>query len=283
MAPRAQVAFTPSADILWDGELPPAFRTTVTGILGQELSDDQWGGLCSVVRGDSMWLNHEYAAASLSDQKKAAGNLVKASEDLVIAIEAANTLAMGSLVRHRVAEKWDQIYDRSAEFERHRDAMADDIAYVLEQAGHGAAREQAAQLLSDWLSRGILVHPSQPSDFLVDLEQFRAAAGLLSAGFKRGTEYSNEAGDAWVNFIGRLTEWLAECGFRTGASKSAIISHGKITYLAEAVNSLIPDMLDESGARVAKQMRRPPIEQDSLAGAIIKAQKEYAARAPRPD
>lgn len=283
MAPRPQVAFTPSVDIMWDGELPPSFRTTVTEILGRELNDEEWGGLCSVVRGYAMWLNHEYAAAPLADQKRAAGNLVKAIEDLITAIEAANSLAMGSLVRHRVAEKWYQIYDRPAEFERHRDAMADDITYILEVAGHGAAREQADQLLGDWLSRGMLVHPSQPSDFLVDLEQFRAAAGLLSAGLKNGTEYSQEVGEAWVDFIGRLTEWLAGCGFRTGASKSAIISHGKITYLAEAVNALIPDILDESGARSVKQMRRPPIEQDSLAGAIIKAQKEYAERAPKPE
>jgi hypothetical protein len=91
-----------------------------------------------------------------------------------------------------------------------------------------------------------------------------------------GQEHFAVEGSAWVEFVGQLSEWLAASGFPTGASKSnAFGNNGKITALVKAINEIIPEQVDSEGKRLPRQMRRVSISDDSLAGSIIDARKEY--------
>lgn len=285
MAPIIKQAWTPSVEVHWHGELPDSFRAEVDAILGRSLSDEAWHRLNRVTFAYSFFLNREYVAATLADQKKAVKQLLGATEELLSAIEAADAPEMGLVVTNRLAEKWDDLYDRSAEYDRHVQGMSDDIAYILKFNGHGAPEEQAQQCIDDWTGRGMLVRPSMPTDFVNLLGQFRDAVRLFSSGLAKGNELYDELGDGWIEFVGQLTDWGDEFGLKLWASKSELFggSAGTITYLAKAINEQIPEMREPDGSRSVKQMRRPAISDASLAASIFKARAKYQARRPQGD
>lgn len=278
MAPRPKLAWTRSADVLWFGEPVACFRVQASGILGRHLSDAEYAGLCGVIRRYSMLLNHEYQTAPLQDHVKAASDVLDGAITLLDRIEAADQPQMGTIVTGSVGDAWADIYDHGAEFERNENSMAADIQALLLQHGvePDAASQSARELLGGWKAGGQLVHPSQPADFIVLLREFCGAADLYNARLKSGQALVSVRGEAWVQHIGQVTEWMRSCGFLTGPSKGATYgNHGRITYLVKAINDQIPILTDEHGAPLQKQMRRPGIGDVGLAGSIHKAQNEY--------
>jgi hypothetical protein len=278
MAPRTKQAWTRSADVIWRGEPVACFRIQACGILGRHLSEEEYGGLCRVLFAYSLLLNHEYQAATLKDHKKAARDVLIATEALLAAIEHADQPEMGSVVRAAMAETWDEVYDHGAEFERNQASMVSDIKSLLVERGDDdpGAEARAWEVVRGWLGGGQTTYPSQPADMIVLLHEFRDAANLYNAKLKTGRAHTSTMGHAWIEFVGQLTEWMTSCGFLTGPSKGATYgNHGRITYLVKAINDQIPILTDESGKRLPNQMRRAPIEDGSLSGSIIKAQAEY--------
>jgi hypothetical protein len=276
MPQRVKKAFATHADIYWDGAPPPDFRPKIEAILKRELTDDEWGLFCyRVLTSYSIALNLEHATVSLSEQKTAARDLQNAVNRLREAVSNADKMEMGVIVRNRIAKTWDEVYPREAEYDRHRDKMVDDIAYLLEASGHNAARDQADQTVGDWEARGIIFRPSQPADFLVDLEQFKSAVDKFVGGLDDGTEYFEVEGWAFVSLVGNLTEWLKEQGFSSSASKNESTTGGKITAIAKAINDLIPDLPDANDGINRGQLRRPTVQDATLAAQIIRAQQQY--------
>src|SRR5690606_29373151 len=140
---------------------------------------------------------------------------------------------MGQVVTNRLAEKWDELYDRGAEYDRHVAGIEHDITHILQASGHSAPREQAVQCIEDWTARGMLVRQAMPEHFVTMLMQVREAVHVFSSGLWKGTEPYEELGRGWIECVGQLTEWATAFDMPKWVSKSDQFSGaGPFTYLA---------------------------------------------------
>ncbi|SDG18725.1 hypothetical protein [Pelagibacterium luteolum] len=282
MPPRARIAYTPDADMLWDGEAPEGARKRLDAIIRRALSDDEWAGFCKVVRVYAFRLNHEVQSASLSEQQKAADAVARAAEELQAAIDAANAGRMGRLVSTRVADRWAELRDLEAEHENDTEAMRADIAVICEDAGYEAPEDEADSMIYRWRFNGWLTRPRPVPDFIESLGQFSSAASVFAKRLRVGSEHHETAGSAFTEFVGLLTEWMRSIGLPTGASKIEGGTGGMVTQIAMEVDGYIPTLHKPSGEREPVQMRQPPAQPETWAARVIAAQRQYEADRPAP-
>lgn len=269
----ASLAWTPSAEQLWSGEVPETFRQEADEILGTLLPDPAWDGLRRCIRIYAMLLNHEYAAAPLNDQVKALRRVSAAAQELIAAIGAADSEAHGQAVSYQVQEAWEKLYDHGAEFDRDVGIMADDLQQVMSE-------DDAWSLIAGWRAAHRIVRPEPVADFVVRLNEFGAAARLAVVGLEKGSAPKNASGGAFQEFIGRLYEWRDQFRYDFGVSNS-LADGGRLTQLVKAVIAQVPEIKDTHGQLARKQMRRAHIADTSLADAISTAQKSYEANRPQ--
>ena len=277
MAPRKKLTYTRDAEVLWSGEPPEDFKANAEKILGRELSEEAWSGLCGVLLSYSFLLNHEHHAAPLAEQKAAVVELSKAAHLLLALVRKADSGPLGRLVSYRVASRWNDLRNRTEEHNQKIQTMQRDVADLLRRNGCPAPDTEAETLVGRWRESDVLTPSPTPKRFIEELSHFCDTVRLVVAEIKGAPTLSKPSNGAWIEHIGTLTEWMAESGFPTGASKrnpqearrSNSRTNGKITALVIAINKLIPS-----------QMRRPEISDDSLAGSIIKAQQEYKKNRP---
>ena len=298
--------------------MPAVFRQKVDALyflkkgkssLSQNLTDAQWDGLCGVVRLYAMDLSLDHAAAKAVDQRKAMDDAVRVTDKFAACLRAIDTQAMGRIVSRRAADMWEEsVRPRRTEFNQKEDSIKETLAVAFETAGDADASKTAHRLVAQWRDSGILSPPEPAADFLEMLEEFRQALGLAAETVPEGSRRNDSA---FIDFIGRLTDWAKANGLSAWASNQ-ITGHGKFTDLVKEILKEVPklyepapsaeylDMLEEfrpalrmaakaelnlwrgSGAAdkeerflLPKQVWRVWENDASLAKAISKAQRSY--------
>lgn len=291
MGKRQNTAFTPHADIRWFGEVDDDFRKQAEATVGA-ISDEAWTELQSVIRGYSMLLNHELVAVPLVDQKRGVGKLLGATDALLDAVDEVDTMEMGVVVTNRLPDTWERVYDHGAEYDRNENKIVaslaslmgggDEIATLLMGEDHDPTA-QAWDIVGDWRANGVLVRPSYPADFITLLREFRETVALFHKGLSTGDEYHSVLGEAWVGFVGRLTDWAKAHGVSAFVSNDEDRGTSKFLALVKLILALVPEMRDDQGKLEERQMRRPPVADGTLSKQIFAARAEYEKYRPKPD
>ncbi|KKC34607.1 hypothetical protein WH91_01795 [Devosia psychrophila] len=238
------------------------------------MSDAAWDGLQRCARIYAMSLNHEYAAAPLSEQVQAVKRVSAAAGELLNAIEAANTQANGRAVSNNMGEAWATIYDREAEHDRNVNVMVEDLCQVMSE-------DDAWSLVRSWYAAGRILRPEPVADTIIHLGELATAARLAYVALENGTAPSTTKGGAFQEFIGVMYEWKAAHRITAGVNKgSANSAGGRLTRLVKAILDQVPILKDDSGKALEKQMRRAVVADGSLAEAIGKARDAYEANRP---
>ncbi len=284
--PKAVLAHTSSADMVWSGELRGDFRPEVENIVGAVLSDEAWHGLCRAVIGYSMLLSHEHSAVSLGQQAKAVHKAVVACSNFIDALQTIQRTEYGTLLSGLVTDKWEEIRGREAEAERNQKVMAADIdalngrwQSVLRDENEPEDGEQASigwQFIREWKANGRIETPSVGEDLLVQLWEVQQALKVTHAEIKSAKTFKNTKGEAFEHLVGRLDEWQENHGLGIGASKQGVHgSYGKLTNLVKAIIGEVPILRDADGKPEAKQIRRHIASDLALAEAVLDARVQY--------
>lgn len=280
MARSKNLVWTSSADVLWDGELPPSFRGTVASIVGRDIRDDEWEKLQRIVVAYSFRLNHEHQAEPISRQQEQLKDAAKKAQALLEALDTLNRPEMGTAVHSLVGDFWEQNTRRGAENERmdHRARSALSQTLKLNGLDEEVSDELTTAIFQDWYASGFLTRPQLTEDFLVQLRELNGALAMAA----RSESLSVRAGSGFDELVGRLFEWRHDCRLPLSATKqSEFNNHGKMTYLVKAILGLVPEFSDEAGNKLLTQIREPVVADATLAGRILDARKRYEVARPR--
>lgn len=281
--PRSKtLVWTPSADVWWDGTVPTEFRATVAEKVGRAITDDEWGELCRAVYAYSLLLNHEHQAEPLSRQQEALKDAARKAHALLESLENLNRPEMGTAFHGLVGEDWERLSLRESEYDRMEGRARQSLTQTMSHNGldPDVSDELTNALFSDWYASGFLNHPALTADFLVHLREVQEALSVTS----RTENASVRPGTAFDELVGRLFEWAHECRLKLSSTKqSEFNNHGRMTYLVKAILEAVPELLDDQGKKLPRQIREPTVADATLAARILDARKRYEAGRPRAE
>lgn len=273
-----KLSWSPSAEVLWAGEVPEDFRIQVVELVGRALSDDEWQQFCRAVFAFSLQLNHEYQVESVAKQKAAIKVASERARALIEALQSLNRPSLGYAFTNLIDNTWESITGRIAAAERMEGRARESLSgtLVLHGIDENLAEDITSELFADWYTSGFLYHPKLAADFNVDLHEVAEALGAAAL----APVDSQQSGDAFCVLVGRIDEWADNCrpSIRlSGTKKTEYGNHGKLTYLVKKVLALVPVLYEGDGTRRQKQMREPLVEDSTLADRVLKARARYRA------
>jgi len=221
-------------------------------------------------------LDFEHSAATIVEARAAANAVLRTTQALLNAISAADDDRMDRLITNRAQDKWELTHNHGFTFDYDQERMVADIANRF-SGGEDPPPEWCTnlgwELVRGWTGAQRLVRPAPAADFVVTLQEFQQAFGLVAKDLKQEGKEADPHVPAWMQFVVDVREWAQTHGYPAWAGNNdSYENHGPIVYLIKRVNELLPE-----------RHRRPAIKDSSLASSIQDAWQGYKSRAEKRD